>query len=111
MAGGAEDADGEAHRSKPPAVIPTTLKAKVSNPSGTVEAASSSHDATEKKFQDQDKKIDMIASLLSEMRDELKEIKGDRVRKQSGKGYPTETETSEQSDASFHKIHTPPRGE
>ena len=98
-------------RAKPSAMIPVTPKPKMSTASGSSEAAASSQNATEKKLQDQDRKIDMIASLLGEMRTELKEMKGDKMRKQSGKGYPTDTEMSEQSDASFYQINTPPKGE
>ncbi|CAE7853715.1 RE1 [Symbiodinium sp. KB8] len=57
----------------------------------------------------QDRKIEALAEVLAEIRTELKEIKGDKVRKQAGRPT-TDAEMTEgsQSDASFYKIGTPP---
>ena len=57
----------------------------------------------------QDRKIDALTEVLAELRTELKEIKGEKVRKQTSRQI-TDAEMTEgsQSDASFYKISTPP---
>ncbi|CAE7805834.1 GIP, partial [Symbiodinium necroappetens] len=68
-------------------------------------AASSSSEHVEA----QDRKIEALTEVLAEIKSELKEIKGEKMRKQGSRAGPdAEMAESSQSDASFFKIGTPP---
>ena len=67
-------------------------------------AASSSHEH----MANQDRKIDALAEVLADIKTELRELKGEKARKQTNRPGP-DTEMSEGalSDTSFFKINTP----
>eukprot|EP00439_Symbiodinium_sp_Y106_P035766 s4552_g4.t1 len=68
-------------------------------------AASSSYEHMAK----QDQKIDALAEVLADIKTELRELKGEKVRKQTIRpGTDTEMSEGAQSDTSFFKINTPP---
>ncbi|CAE7455783.1 RE1 [Symbiodinium sp. CCMP2592] len=55
----------------------------------------------------QDQKIDALAEVLRDLKDEIRELKGEKARKQRT-SEATDSEMPDESDTSFYKINTPP---